>query len=125
MRLIALRIVSMHGTCVVDVAIMHSKLGLSMVDVVMFFLKIGLSVVDGGFGLCLSMEINLITTGLGCMVHILTKLGLCILLSTGDNKIKLGLSIGSCLMDFLLMIGLRACMVLYLSTSGLCAWCSS
>ena len=56
--LIALSIFLTDGTCVVDVAIIHSKIGLSMVDVVMYFLEIGLSAVDGVIGLCQGMEIK-------------------------------------------------------------------
>ena len=91
---IALRIVLMDGTCVVDVVQTNFQIGPSMVDAVLYLLKFRLQVVDvvmllfkighglrrvksmDLIGLCSCTVIYLTRIGLGYTVHILPKFGL-------------------------------------------------
>ena len=123
-HLIALRIVSNLGICVVEVEMLGFKIGLSMVDVVHSVFQIGLS-------MCVSMGDPLIKLGLWiCMVLISATIGLlsCMVLTlatigllscTGLILDTIGLL--ACMAQILDTVGLLMCMVFFLTAVGLLA----
>ena len=110
-HLIALRIVSNLGICVVEVEMLGFKIGLSMVDVVHSVFQIGLS-------MCASMGDPLIKLGLWiCMVLISATIGL--LSCTGLILDTIGLL--ACMAQILDTVGFLMCMVFFLTAVGLLA----
>lgn len=132
--LIALRMAIMDGTCMAEVVLYLSKVGLQLVEVVKESFTIGLAQrrikLLGAIGLQ-SCTVNLlIKIGHGCMEHLLTKVGLpCMeitlielgpLCSMVNVLIKLGLSLST--VNFLTKIGLSWSTEINLDELGLLAW---